>query len=231
MASDSGPVTVSCPCGASIEVDPRTSKPVRVCPECKESLTIVVAVDPQTGHQRIGILVDPAAVGARRPGRKPPPAAPQAPACACGAQVVVDLRSVDSIYTCAWCGACYTAMAKKDPETGAETPVLLTVHVVPLKEKKATTRRMKVKTETASLPLKETLLVTSPGKLGAQALVERDRGSIVYCFCKREIAVSREASRRVLKCPDCGLSFRFFMAVDPRTGKPMGITVPQPART
>ena len=226
MDTDPGSATVSCPCGASIEVDLRTSKPVRVCPECKESLTIVVAVDSQ-GRQRIGTLVNPTALGAKKPAGKPPPAPPQTPACACGAQVAVDFRSVDSVYTCEWCGACYTAMARKDPETGVETPVLLAVRVVPLKEKKDTTRRVK----TASLPLKETLLVTATGKLGAQVLVERDRGSIVYCFCKHEIAVSREASRRILKCPECGLSFRFFMAVDPKTGKPMGITVPQPGKT
>lgn len=239
MGTDSGPATVSCPCGASIEVDPRTSKPVRACPECKESLTIVVTVDPQTGRQRVGILVSPAAVGSRRPRRKPaaPVEAPSAPLCACGAQVTVDLRSVDSVYTCAWCGACYTAMAKRDPATGVEAPpVLIPVQVVPLRKEKPKTaiRKPKPKTEAGSaaagLALKESLLLISRGTLGAQSLVERDRGSLLSCFCKHEIAVSAEASHRILKCPECGLAFRVFMAVDPRTGKPMAITVPQPGK-
>jgi uncharacterized protein YbaR (Trm112 family) len=236
MGNESGSVsTVSCPCGAPIEVDLKTSKPVRVCPECKESLTIVVTVDPQSGRQRVGILVSPAAVGSRKPRRKPAETAP-APLCACGAQVAVDLRSMDSVYPCAWCGACYTAMAKRDPATGVEAPVLLAVHVVPLRKEKpkTTVRRAKPKTEAvggaAGLALKESLLLISRGTLGAQSLVERERGSLLSCFCKHEIAVSAEASRRILKCPECGLAFRVFMAVDPRTGKPMAITVPQPGK-
>jgi uncharacterized protein YbaR (Trm112 family) len=228
--------TVSCPCGTPIEVDLRTSKPVRVCPECKESLTIVATVDAQTGNRRIGILVAPAAVGSGKPRKKPsapaPAPAPASPLCGCGAGVVVDLRSVDAVYTCAWCGACYTAMSKLDPATGLESPVLLAVKVVPLrKEKKTTVRRVKPKAESApSVTLKESLLLIAGGTLGAQPLVESDSGSLITCFCKHEIAVSGDASKRILTCPDCGAVFRLFLAIDPRTDKPMAITVPQPGR-
>jgi transcription elongation factor Elf1 len=233
MGSELGPESpsVSCPCGASIQVDVRAGRPVTVCPECKEPLTIVVTVDPQSGKRRVGILVSPAAVAPRKARRKAPtrvPAAPGAPQCPCGAQVVVDLKSVDSVYTCGWCGACFTAMARP----GSEGILLIPVQVEPLrKEKKTTVRRMKPKTEApggaAALALHESQLLISRGTIGAQPLVARDRGSIMSCFCGREIAVSPEASRRLLKCPDCGLSFRVFLAEDPKTRKSMVVTVPQ----
>lgn len=240
MGSEPGPEssTVSCPCGASIEVDLRSSRPVRVCPECKESLTIVVTVDPQSRRRRVGILVSPAAVVPRKARRKAAPAPPGAPKCACGAQVAVDLRSVDSVYTCEWCGACFTAVLKRDPATGVEATILIPVQVLPLrKEKPRTTVRTvlggkgRPKTDpgggATGLALKESLLLISRGTVGAQPLVARDRGSLMSCFCGHEIAVSPEATRRIMTCQECGLSFRIFMAVDPRSGKEMVVTVPQ----
>lgn len=228
MGTDSASiVTVSCPCGSPLEIDTRNARPVRVCPQCKDSLTIVVTVDPSSGKRRVGILVSPAAVapkrGKPRTVKLPPLKVAGAPRCACGADVPVNSKSVDSVYTCGWCGACYTTLAGGDGP-----PILIPVHIEPLKKEKPKTAIRRPKT--VSIPqskVKESLLVMTQGTLGAQPLREQEKGSLMSCFCGHEIAVSPEAAHRILKCQECGLSFRVFMAVDPRSKKPMVITLPR----
>lgn len=160
--------TVSCTCGTPIEVDMRAPKATHVCPECRTNLKIVITVDPATQKKRVGILVAPTALTVpplkKKGAKAPPPPAPAAPAgprkpvCACGSEVVVDMRSMDSVYTCGWCGASYTALQKTDPATGEKYPALIRVEVLPLtKEKPKTTRRVAKLAETAppAAPAKE----------------------------------------------------------------------------
>ncbi len=322
--------TVSCPCGASVEVDLGGREPVVACPECGMSLKVVVTLDPRTGKKRVGILVSPLAVVPTKPKEKAPPkrAKPGGPVgvdmfkplCACGAEVIVDFRSVDSVFTCGWCGASYMACLKEDPESGEQTASLMPVQVVPLtKEKPKTVRRVvkpaeppkaktarkaaaeekeeapaesplptksrtlraaqaakkeaarkeaekeevpaesplptksrtlraaqaakkeeaepppsepeKAEAKTAGpaavVPGKESLLLTARGAIGAQALKIDEEGSRISCFCGKEIVLGEESSNRILRCLECRLSFRVIFAVEPRTKKPMVITLPR----
>jgi len=293
---DEGEVaTVSCPCGASVEVDLGGRRPVQVCPECKESLKIVVTLDPRTGKKKVGILVSPMAVVPQKPKAKSAAKVSRAvapvgegmykPLCACGSEVIVDFRSVDSVFTCGWCGASFTALLKKDKETGEKAPVLIPVQVVPLaKDRPRSSRKLpkipeapKPKTvrRTAAaleeleeieplppkhktvrrlaeekpapepsapphqksgaikgpslVPGKESLFLTAKGTIGAQELMTGEGGSRIACFCGKEIVLGEEATNRILRCVECGLSFRVFMAVEPRTKKPMAVMLPRSA--
>ena len=58
--------TVSCPCGASMEIDLSKPSPVAVCPDCGQMLEVLVTVDPRTKVKRVGILVKPGAVAPRQ---------------------------------------------------------------------------------------------------------------------------------------------------------------------
>ncbi len=280
--------TVSCPCGASVEVDLGGRRPVVVCPECKESLKIVVTLDPRTGKKKVGILVSPMAVVPKKAKAKAPAKGPKAPApvaegmykplCACGSEVIVDFRSVDSVFTCGWCGASFTALLKTDKETGEKTPVLIPVQVVPLaKDRPKSTRRLPKapeaprpktvrkaaaavleeieeleeapppaapKPKTArrapekapapspaapAVPGKESLLLMAKGKIGAQEISAGEEGSRIYCFCGKDILLAEDAQSKLLRCLECGLSFRVILAVEPRTNKPMAVTLPRSA--
>jgi hypothetical protein len=299
---------VSCPCGASVEADLGGRRPVVVCPECKESLKIVVTLDPRTGKKRVGILVSPMAVVPEKPkkAQKGAPAAAEGmfkPLCTCGSEVIVDFRSVDSVFTCGWCGASFTAFLKTDKETGEKAPVLIPVQVMPVsKDRPKSTRKLpkvaeppKAKTarkvsappledleeleapseaqkKTArreaaapeppaeepeapkpktlrrspeekkaelsksrvglkppppSVPSKESLFLTARGEIGAQEAVVGEEGARIYCFCGKEIMLVGDAANRLLRCVECGLSFRVFLAVEPRTKKPMAVTLPR----
>jgi hypothetical protein len=303
---------VSCPCGASVEADLGGRRPVVVCPECKESLKVVVTLDPRTGKKRVGILVSPMAVVPEKP-RKAVKGAPAAavgegmfkPLCTCGSEVIVDFRSVDSVFTCGWCGASFTAFLKTDKESGEKVPVLIPVQVMPMaKERAKSSRKLpkvaeppKAKTsrkgaapleeleeleappvETAktrttrreaaapepraeasgmpkpktvrrgpeekkpaaeqgksrmglkppvSVPGRESLFLTAKGEIGAQEAVMGEEGARIYCFCGKEIVLVGDATNRLLRCVECGLSFRVFLAVEPRTKKPMAVTLPR----
>lgn len=298
---------VSCPCGATVEVDLGGQRPVVVCPECKESLKIVVTLDPRTGKKKVGILVSPLAVVPQKAAREKPAAraakTPAAvgegmykPLCTCGSEVIVDFRSVDSVFTCGWCGASFTALLKTDKETGEKVPVLIPVQVVPLsKERPRSSRKLpkapepaktktarkvaaapaeleeieelteapKPKTVRRAAPVheprkeparepaeepaaparsrssalkapppssaagKEALFLTAKGQIGAQEIVSGEEGPRIYCFCGKEIVLLGESTNRLLRCVECGLSFRVITGIEPRTKKPMAITLPR----
>ncbi len=76
-------------------------------------------------------------------------------------------------------------------------------------------------------PGKESLLLTAKGDLGAQEMVAGEEGSRIYCFCGKEIVLAEDAANRILRCTECGLSFRVILAVEPRTKKQMAITLPR----
>jgi hypothetical protein len=243
--------TISCPCGAPLQVNMRSLKPVQVCPECKDSLTIVVTVDPGTQKRKVGILVTPAAVivPSKRKASAPTqlPVQEQSlsgvhnPKCACGSRVPVDLRSVDSVYSCSWCGACYTAVAKRDEMTGSEIPLLMSVNVLPLGNEKPRTaskpplaekarKNPASRIERAERVGQESLLVTATNSLGAQPLLVQGKEVKINCFCGDEIAVDEKASRQILDCPQCALSLLVLMAIEPKSKTPMAITLQRTAK-
>lgn len=218
--------TLSCPCGAPIIVDGRRPEGVQTCVVCRQALKIVVATDPRTRKRRIGILVSPQAVtAATRPvrpaakreatksrARSAPLAGIHNPKCACGARVPVNLSAVDAVYTCPWCGACYTALAKRDARTGVSVPLLMPVEMVPVE---------------APAKKPEGAFHMTPEVIGAQPLKTRDARACMSCFCGREMEVDPDAPTQDRKCPACGLSFQLVLAVEPGTHRPMVITLPR----
>ena len=51
--------SVSCPCGASLEIDPNETTQEISCPECGMILEVAIAIDSRTKKVRLGILVKP----------------------------------------------------------------------------------------------------------------------------------------------------------------------------
>jgi hypothetical protein len=209
--------TLSCPCGAPIIVDGRRPEGVQVCVVCRQSLKIVVATDPRTRKRTIGILVSPEAMTAKTQAVKPASSPKRAktrvlagshnPRCACGARVAVNLSTMDAVYTCSWCGACYTAVAK------GGVPLLMPVDAPPVEAPKAAPK-------SGSFAL-------SPEVIGAQPVRTRGDDVWISCFCGRELSVESEAIRQDRRCPGCGLSFQLVLAVEPGTHRAMAITLPR----
>ena len=124
---------VSCPCGASLRIDPNETTQEMACPECGMTLEIVVTTDPKTKQSKVGILVKQTAVNPRSGKTKEVHVAK----CVCGAQITIEEDRVDSVYTCAICDADYTATIRKS-KSGLSTLVLRPLIAAPAKN---TTRR------------------------------------------------------------------------------------------
>ena len=112
---------VSCPCGASLRIDPNETTQEMACPECGMTLEIVVSVDPKTKLPKVGILVKPGAVTPRS--GKDQGKEVHIAKCVCGAQITIEEDRVDSVYTCVICSADYTASIRKS-KSGISTLVL-----------------------------------------------------------------------------------------------------------
>jgi len=131
---------VSCPCGATIEVETQDQASLdAVCPDCGQMLEVMVSVDPKTKARRIGILVKAASMAPRRITKSKIPGARaddiHTAKCTCGAQITILYKSPDSIYTCSACDAEYTATLKQG-RTGAVTALVLRpVLAMPMAEK------------------------------------------------------------------------------------------------
>lgn len=213
--------TLSCPCGAPVIVDGRRPEGVQVCIVCRQSLHIVVSIDPRTQKRRVGILVAPQAVTVKTETVKPVKAAspktrvkapgPQEAQCKCGTGVMVDTTQVDALYTCVGCGRCYSAFAR------AGVAQLMAVDTIPLDETPPPPTRT-TKTEAVS---------TASPVIGAQPLRNRGEEVLMSCFCGREISINPDEHRQDLVCPGCSLSFQLMMAVEPGTHRPMAVTLPR----
>lgn len=119
---------VSCPCGASLRIDPNETTQEIACPECGMALEIVVTTDPKTKQPKVGILVKPGAVTPRSGKGKETHTAK----CVCGAQITIEEDRVDSVYTCVICDADYTASIRKS-KSGISTLVLRPLVAAPAK--------------------------------------------------------------------------------------------------
>lgn len=128
MAAKSEISEVSCPCGASLRIDPNETTQEMACPECGMTLEILVSTDPKTKQSRVGILVKPMAVTPRTGKGKEVHIAK----CVCGAQITIEEDRVDSVYTCVICSADYTASIRKS-KSGISTLVLRPLIASPTK--------------------------------------------------------------------------------------------------
>lgn len=244
--------TVSCPCGASLEIDPNETTQEIACPECGMTLEVAIAIDSRTKRVRLGILVKDQAVAHRRLKGKGQEV--HTAKCVCGAQITIEPGGVDSVYTCTNCEADYTAIVKKPKAGGLSTLVLRPLVASPMSK---TTKRSVAKTAApapvvpkvvkpppppppapkvfqkppapppqanpAALAAKERFLQMAKGDVGAQEM----KGDQVSCFCRATITLKSGFSKEIVKCPDCGTAFRMFQATHPMSGEAMVVMIPR----
>ncbi|HXX95163.1 MAG TPA: hypothetical protein VEN81_16185, partial [Planctomycetota bacterium] len=153
MSANATPV--SCPCGATIEVEADAEGTLdAVCPECGQMLEVMVTVDPRTKVRRIGILVKSASMAPRRITKSKIPGARaddiHTAKCTCGAQITILYKSPDTIYTCTACEAEYTASLKQGRTGAVSALVLRPVLAMPLGEKGATKQTKATQSKTAA---------------------------------------------------------------------------------
>lgn len=251
MATKNEVSEVSCPCGASLRIDPNETTQEIACPECGMALEIVVTTDPKTKQSKVGILVKPAAVTPRSGKGKEVHVAK----CVCGAQITIEEDRVDSVYTCHICDADYTASIRKS-KSGISTLVLRPLVAAPAKETK---RRSGPRSQGTKLPIpkvvkgvgaapptrswksppisaqpqsggaaaKEKLLLLAKGEVGAQEVAFVGKDQLINCFCGAMILLREGFNREIVKCPVCGKGYRIFLALQPKTAATMAIMIPR----
>ncbi len=131
--SSSKGMSVSCPCGASLEIDPNETTQEIACPECGMTLEVAVAIDSRTKQVRLGILVKATSVTQRSSKGKGNEV--HTAKCICGALITVDSTHVEELYTCEACEADYTAVLKKPKSGGPSTLVLRPLTAAPVTKK------------------------------------------------------------------------------------------------
>jgi hypothetical protein len=124
MTTPKSGTSVSCPCGASLEIDPNETTQELSCPECGMILEVAIAIDSRTKKVRLGILVKPQSVTHRESKGKGEEV--HTAKCVCGAQIYIESASMspDMVYICEACEAEYTATLKKPKAGGMSTLVL-----------------------------------------------------------------------------------------------------------
>src|SRR6185295_88009 len=130
MTSPKSGMAASCPCGASLEIDPNETTQEIACPECGMTLEVAIAIDSRTKKVRLGILVKEHSVAHRR--EKGKGVEVHTAKCVCGAQITIEPGGVDSVYTCTNCDADYTAFVKKPKAGGMSTLVLRPLVAAPM---------------------------------------------------------------------------------------------------
>jgi hypothetical protein len=256
MASKSDVSEVSCPCGASLRLDPNETTQEMACPECGMTLEIVVRIDPKTKQAKIGILVKPGAVTSRSGKGKGVHIAK----CVCGAQITIEEDRVDHVYTCVICDADYTASIRSS-KSGMSTLVLRPLVAAPPKSairrvgpRGGLPTKTTVPTKTSvtrvtkgappptrsfrSPPIapppanehaanKEKLLLMAKGDVGAQEISFVGKDPLITCFCGAMILLRGDYSREIIKCPVCSKGYRIFVAIQPKTKATMAVMIPR----
>ena len=250
--SSSKGMSVSCPCGASLEIDPNETTQEIACPECGMTLEVAVAIDQRSKQVRLGILVKATSVTQRASKGKGNEI--HTAKCICGALITVDSTHVEELYTCEACDADYTAVLKKPKSGGPSTLVLRPLTAAPVTKKAVKPTTVKapavapplktIKTaglapaaakpaskapapasaaSAAALGAKEKALQMSKSDVGAQ---EYNNGRII-CFCGASLTLKENNPREIVKCGECSTGFRIFQATNPGTGEPMAVMIPR----
>ena len=135
MTTPKSGTSISCPCGASLEIDPNETTQEVSCPECGMILEIAVAIDSRSKKVRLGILVKPQSVTHREAKGKGEEV--HTAKCVCGAQIFIETASMspDSVFTCDACEAEYTATLKRPKSGGTSTLVLRPLVASPVTKK------------------------------------------------------------------------------------------------
>ena len=161
-------MSVSCPCGASLEIDPNETTQEIACPECGMTLEVAVAIDQRTKQVRLGILVKATSVTQRASKGKGNEV--HTAKCICGALITVDSTHVEEVYTCEACEADYTAVLKKPKSGGSSTLVLRPLTAAPVTKKavKPTT----IKAPAAPPPPLKTIKTAPPAPPAAKSVAK-----------------------------------------------------------
>jgi hypothetical protein len=246
MTPSKSGMSASCPCGASLDIDPNETTQEIACPECGMTLEVAVAIDSRTKQVRLGILVKPTAVTHRA--AKGKGVEVHTAKCVCGALITVESNHVDELYTCSSCDADYTAVLKKPKSGGMSTLVLRPLVAAPVTKKmpgakpaakvpaarpappsppkvfaKAPPTAAQQQPSGAGLAAKEKLLQMTKGDVGAQEF----KDGRISCFCRATIELKDGNPREIVKCPECGTGFRIFQATHPKTGEAMAVMIPR----
>lgn len=249
MTTPMGGTNVSCPCGASLEIDPNETTQEIACPECGMTLEIAIAIDSRTKKVRLGILVKESSVAPRRTKGKGEEV--HVAKCVCGAQITIEPGGVDAVYTCSACDADYTAVVKKTKAGGIGTLLLRPMIAAPA-PKKPTTRSLppppkpktvvlppapsKSTTKSAAKPAALPPTINAAGMVAKERLLQmslRDVGAQevadgrVQCFCGATIKLKADFHREIVKCAECTTGFRMFQATNPKNGDAMIVMIPR----
>ncbi|MBI3854312.1 MAG: hypothetical protein HY293_01330 [Planctomycetes bacterium] len=245
---------MSCPCGASLEIDPNETTQEIACPECGMTLEVAVAIDSRTKKVRLGILVKDQTLSQRV--QKGKGQEVHTAKCVCGALITVESGGVDSVYTCSACDADYTAMIKKPKAGGAGILVLRPLVAAPVTKKLPGTKAPAApaakappppppKPAKAPAPPPNKVFnkaPTAPSATGASGLAAKERflqmaksdvgaqeiiGDLILCFCRATIKLKDGYHREIVKCPECGMGFRVFQATHPKSGDSMAVMIPR----
>lgn len=249
-------MSVSCPCGASLEIDPNETTQEIACPECGMTLEVAVAIDQRTKQVRLGILVKATSVTQRASKGKGNEV--HTAKCICGALITVDSTHVEELYTCEACEADYTAVLKKPKSGGPSTLVLRPLTAAPVTKKSVKPTTIKapaappplktIKTAAPAAPVaksaaKAPARVLTPASAASSAALgakekalqmaksdvgaqEFNSGKII-CFCGASITLKENNPREIVKCGECSTGFRIFQATNPSTGEPMAVMIPR----
>jgi hypothetical protein len=124
--------TVSCPCGATMEVDLGSGEEVLFCSECRETLQLAISVDPVTKKKRVGVVLSMGALLSQKDRKGEEKGGVHKAKCTCGAMIFVDPQAVDSVHTCGKCGAGFSAVLKRGKTPGLSTLVLRPMQAAPV---------------------------------------------------------------------------------------------------
>ena len=240
MTPTNTPHSVSCPCGASLQIDPNETTQELACPECGMMLEVAIAIDSRTKRVRLGILVKDASISSRRSKGKGQEI--HTAKCVCGAQITIESGGMDAFHSCSACGADYTASFKKPKGDGMSTLVLRAVtaspmakttkHPPPAKTTKIVPPAPKLPAKppppvlgpsAAGLAAKEKFLQMAKSEVGAQELADNR----IHCFCRAPLTLKEAYHREIVKCDECGTAFRIFEAIHPKTGEAMVVMIPR----
>ncbi len=130
---------LSCPCGADIRIDARSTKRIVACPQCHLTLDFVVSMDPRTRKPRVALVMSADSLKPPPAPVKPktakvrtvrPPLANARPGmvtapCSCGATLEIEADELAGDKTCDSCDTAYHMVVKLDRETGQKSAILV----------------------------------------------------------------------------------------------------------
>lgn len=246
MANDAqrAPHKVSCPCGASLRVDPLSPERSLRCGACGNRLNFIVTFDGKSRRPRVSIVVSPEAMalegqslGAADDDPAPAPApAPRATTsvprpkasgntvkgvlgtCLCGTQFPVDEEELTSIAACPTCGTEYHCVVKVERGTKAKSAILVPVKTAPVRRPSIAPTTTPARGGGRRTQVRARTSAPKPPKAPVQ-IPPGAQG--VPCPCGATLVVRRKDVVRGIVCESCGQAHKLQEVPDPQTLHPV----------